>query len=411
MKFFSRLAKLYVYAAIVLLNTVLVFLVFNYLSGAYLKKRAADDLLTENKVMAKYRDIFNDPEIMNAIYPGMSQSGIKELLDESWNRDFVYLPWVMYGERPIDGEYVKVDPAGFRAVEGQGPWPPSEKFTNVFLFGGSTLFGYGLAQGQTVADYLQEALAKIPAQKPYKIYNFGMGTYFSTQERIFFQSLLTAGFVPDLAVFLDGFNDPQRVEDAPWNSERFRQMMESSARHTGAWEEIHRNWLKSKIVEYIPVMEGVFKLERLKPGMAMSEPDVKSAEAERLAGTQIERFARNKRIVDAVSKAFGVRDLYVWQPASKYNADTLAVNPFTSLDDAQLKYLYAAARRRYDQGEFGDNFSWCADILKGKNEPLYVDSAHYSYKLAKMCADCVLKGLEEAGMIPAGSAAGGAGAP
>lgn len=400
MNIFKKIIDLYKFTAIILLNTIVAFLVFNWLTGAYLEYRKKEAALTENKVMAKYKDIFNNPDFISRIYPGMSEAEIRQMLDESWNRDFVYKPWVMYGEQPITGKYVTVDPAGFRAVKDQGPWPPSKNFTNVFLFGGSTLFGYGLPGGQTVADYLQEALAKIHADKPYKVYNFGMGTYYSTQERIFFQSLLTAGFVPDLAVFLDGFNDPQRIEDAPWNSERFRQMMESSAQHTGAWEEIHINWLKTKIIEYLPVTEQIFKLERLMPRDGIVSGADKAGQDEKLAATQVERFARNKRIVDAVSRAFGVRDLYVWQPASKYNADTLTVNPFTTEDDAQLKYLYAAAKRRDDDGAFGDNFVWCADILKGKNEILYVDSAHYSYKLSKMCADCILAGLQDTGMVP-----------
>jgi len=411
MNIFKKCIDLYKFTAIILLNTIVVFLIFNWLTGAYLEYRKKEAVFTENKVMAKYKDIFNNPDIIAQIYPGMSEPEIRQMLDESWNRDFVYMPWTMYGEKPVNGKYVTVDPAGFRAVKDQGPWPPSKDFTNIFLFGGSTLFGYGLPGGQTVADYLQEALANISADKPYKVYNFGMGTYYSTQERIFFQSLVLAGFVPDMAVFLDGFNDPQRVEDAPWNSERFRQMMESSAEHTGAWEEIHVNWLKTKIIEYMPIAEQLFKLERLMPRKAMMDGVQKKKQSEKLAETQVERFARNKRMVDAVSRAFGVRDLYVWQPASKYNADTLTVNPFTTEDDAQLKYLYAAARRRFDDGEFGGNFAWCADILKDKNEILYVDSAHYSYKLSKMCADCILNGMRRADMVPAAGAANGAGTP
>ncbi len=399
MKFFKALTNAYVYAAVILLNTIVAFLCVNWLTGLYLEHAAKEKVITENKVMAKYKNIFSDKEMLAKIYPGMTEAQIRAMLDESWNRDFVYRPWAMYGEQPITGEYVTVDPAGFRAVANQGPWPPSRDNYNIFLFGGSTLFGYGLPGGQTVADHLQEALDALPSRKPCKVYNFGAGTYYSTQERIFYQNLLAQGFVPDAAVFLDGFNDPQRQEDAPWNSERFRQMMESSARHTGAWEEIHINWLKTKIIHYLPITEKLFDLERLMPSKALLGEKDKAAVSTQLAVRQIERFAANKKLVDAASKAFGARDLYVWQPASKYDADTLAINPFTTEDDAQLTYLYAQAEKRYKDGEFGDNFVWCADILKGRQDVLYVDSAHYGNTLSKMCADCMLRGMRKTGLL------------
>ena len=36
------------------------------------------------------------------------------------------------------------------------------------------------------------------------VYNFGCGRYYSTQERVLFEQLVSSGAVPDLAVFLDG---------------------------------------------------------------------------------------------------------------------------------------------------------------------------------------------------------------
>ncbi len=402
MRFLKNLVAFYKYLAVLLLNTIVVFLLFNWLSGLYVNHLKREQVFNENKVIAKYTDKFDDAALMEKLYPGMSREDIRTLLDESWNRDFVFRPWVMYGERPIKGAYVTVDEAGFRAVPGQGPWPPEKQYANVFLFGGSTLFGYGLADDQHVGARLQRILDTLPADKPYRVYNFGMGTYYSTQEKLLFMSLLMDGFIPDLAVFLDGFNDPQRVEDAPWNSERFRQMMESRARHTGAWEEIHLNWLKGKIIEYLPVTEQLFKLERLLPHAAVTDAPASSREkAEALAKVQIVRYARNKTMIAAVARAFGVKTLFVWQPASKYNADTLKINPFTTEDGAQLTSLYKEAAERRDKGAFGDDFYWCADILKNETEPLYVDSAHYSGKLSDMCARCIAKGLEEKGLVPA----------
>src|SRR6185369_12207002 len=100
---------------------------------------------------------------------------------------------------------VTVDPAGFRAGRDQRPWPPDPARFNVFVFGGSTTFGYGVADGDTIASQLQPLLAR--HGRDVAVYNFGRGYYYSTQERILYEQLLAGGFVPALAVFIDGLND------------------------------------------------------------------------------------------------------------------------------------------------------------------------------------------------------------
>lgn len=99
-------------------------------------------------------------------------------------------------------------------VEDEGPWPPAKSNLNIFVFGGSTTFGYGIADGETIASALQRKLAN-SSSKPIRIYNFGRGHYYSTQERILFSNLLGAGTVADVAVFIDGLNEFYYRKDAP----------------------------------------------------------------------------------------------------------------------------------------------------------------------------------------------------
>ena len=70
-------------------------------------------------------------------------------------------------------KYINVDENGFRMTKNQGPWLPSPKYFNVFLFGGSTTFGYGIPDHQTIASYLQEFLSIVPLGKEARVYNFG----------------------------------------------------------------------------------------------------------------------------------------------------------------------------------------------------------------------------------------------
>src|SRR5712692_403554 len=106
---------------------------------------------------------------------------------------------------PYAGRYVNVTESGFRLTKNQGPWLPDRtKYLTIFLFGGSTAFGYGLPDGETVASYLQEFFSSCCPSRPARIYNFARGGYFSSQERVLLEKLIVAGFIPDMAVFIDG---------------------------------------------------------------------------------------------------------------------------------------------------------------------------------------------------------------
>ena len=58
-----------------------------------------------------------------------------------------------------------------------------------FVYGGSTTWGYNVADYQTIPSYLQKELIN-NGYNDYCVYNFGGGSYFSTQENIRFQKHL-----------------------------------------------------------------------------------------------------------------------------------------------------------------------------------------------------------------------------
>src|SRR5262249_35827913 len=160
------------------------------------------------------------------VYPGWSRKDILELLNEFYaDYSLEYEPFTEFRERPRRKEYVTVDAAGFRVVKNQGPWPLDHSYTNIFVFGGSTTFGYGVTNEQTIPSYLQEAASSDRRVKGVRVYNFGRGFYFSSQETILFSLLLSANVVPDIAVFIDGLNDFVYLNREPEYSPRLRRFM------------------------------------------------------------------------------------------------------------------------------------------------------------------------------------------
>jgi hypothetical protein len=72
---------------------------------------------------------------------------------------------------------------------------------NVFVSAGSTTFGYGVPDDQTITSHLQEPLPPV-GERTVRVYDFRHGSYCSTQERILFAKRTALGYVPDLGDFL-----------------------------------------------------------------------------------------------------------------------------------------------------------------------------------------------------------------
>ena len=77
----------------------------------------------------------------------------------------------------------------------------------IFFYGGSTTFGYNVADFQTIPSYLGKKL--IEANQDVCVKNFGRGSYFSTQETILFQKHILNNNIQqdDIVIFLDGINE------------------------------------------------------------------------------------------------------------------------------------------------------------------------------------------------------------
>src|SRR5262249_53760858 len=120
-----------------------------------------------------------------------------------------------------------------------------------------------------ISSYLQEELNRARAAgKPVRVYNFGRGSYFSTQERILFQQLLLAKAIPNSAIFLDGVNDFYFFHGRPatWGffqnalDTHNRENYEAYKNRTAAkpkWQKLQEFFLSLPLVRAIEVVGDV----------------------------------------------------------------------------------------------------------------------------------------------------------
>lgn len=311
----------------------------------------------------------------------------------------IYSPFVDVRHPEHSGSLFNIHAAGFRHVENQGPWPISSEFFNIFFFGGSTTVHVG-PDWASIPSRLQAALEDQRIKgRPVRVYNFGCGSYFSTQERILFQQLLLESKPPDMAIFLDGMNDFFFFDGSPSIAGFFRHALDS---HNLETNDKLRNKIAAaprwrSLVDYfwsLPlcrIIESIGEARAKSGAEAHVVPyrpiDVDSATLK----PALERYIANKRQIEVLSDLYDIELLFVWQPVPGYKYDLknhIALSQHYGLGGHERSGTgYTMLAEHLKREPFGSNFLWLADIQENQTEPLYLDNVHYTANFGRTIAD------------------------
>ena len=129
----------------------------------------------------------------------LSNNDLIILNNEMWkNYDkFRFVPFTGHSEANRSGKFLN-----FNEKDGRKVNRPTECDYNIYLYGGSTTFGYNVTDNQTIAQYLQELLTN-----NYCVYNHGRAYYYSKQENNLLINHIEEGKKINSAFFLDGINE------------------------------------------------------------------------------------------------------------------------------------------------------------------------------------------------------------
>lgn len=276
-------------------------------------------------------------------YPDLSPKEVDELLGHTWgHRDLVFSPFVAFKERKYTSRFLNVNEFGMRRTADGLPWPPGPGPT-IFVFGGSTTFGYGVADHHTIPFQLCKLTDCC-------VYNLGCAYYYSSQERALFQKLLARGIIPDRAIFIDGLNEFRGgAEDEPEFTDRFSQLL--------------GNQPVCRVLDKVPQWRRA-----------------------------VELYLRNKRLIEAAAREFGVKLTFVWQPIRAFRFDRsqdlfVGVN-FVQRNGAEDGYAHMEQLRR--DGRLGANFLWLAEAHNQVKWP-YIDNVHYSPAMCASLAELIAR--------------------
>jgi len=294
------------------------------------------------------------------------------LLHETWSRGFKYEAYTQFTERAYEGKFVNVSEAGIRSNGTFQKWPPDQNNVNIFVFGGSTTFGYGVSDNETIPSRLQYYLSKF--NKNIVVYNFGRGFYYSTQEKILLELLISQNHGCDIAIFVDGLNEFIHTENEPIYTYHLNKIFlnDEALKSKNLYNEFISATSFGRAQRFISkILNNSHKRNNPSNHDKIHNPN---------SSYFLNRYLFNKNNIKTLTKMYGIKCLFVWQPipSYKYNQSyhPFAKNGYGIHEQSSNGYLEFENEYLNDQNQI--DFLWLGNIQENLSKRLYVDIVHYT---------------------------------
>ena len=363
--FLVRFSKLYTNTAVSVLSTLILFTGFVVLSYAYYAIPGKGSLPVYSK---DFR-----PRAMHRMDRDQALGFFKEFDRMGQEETFIYQPWVGFSERVFHSPRLNVDDAKpmptRRTVQGRsgrGGHP-----LIIWTFGGSTMFGWGVPDDETIASHLSAILSHDLPGRNVSVTNYGHSYYYSSQELALFQILLRRGERCDIAVFMDGLNDSfaYSLSDVPEFTDRMTLAMAKEQQSNPTSQAYIR---VSPDFPPVRLLRGIVRKLARRP-----EPVLRPEQfPARDVGPDVSTYQFNLSTGAALGSVYNVKTIYFWQPVP---------------GDA----LYAPSRdlaARIKQAVKAENFHFITDIFKDVDpRDVYVDYHHYGDVASERIAEAIAR--------------------
>ncbi len=261
-----------------------------------------------------------------------------ELYREESRLSDTWYPYVYWKSRPFEGRYLHVGANGLRFTSNNRMLAGNNlaKPFRIFMFGGSTMFGLGAPDDDTIPSLLERALQHDGISNV-QITNFGQIGYVSTQEVIELSEQLRLGNIPNLVIFYDGINDAAAsyqngVAGVPQNEfNRVREFnllnQADPAKRTALYAaagiafvdhtalgELARVVATRYTQPLFNRIRNLLPYNRTKAGMAVRRNWDVGKDSAALPKTTVDSYLENIRLVEAEGKQLGFASLFYWQP-------------------------------------------------------------------------------------------------
>jgi lysophospholipase L1-like esterase len=278
---------------------------------------------------------------------------------------FNHIQWRSYTywcSKQFQGKYININHKGIRKTSGH----PSltENDITIYVFGGSTVWGWGARDNYTIPSCIAQQLEDEYGIRA-KVINFGELGYVSTQGLICLIRELQQQRKPDIVVTYDGLNDSflsyqlgraGLVQNEPNREREFNQTL---SRH-------FKNFISTK--------SGFYQLKH-----KLTVPPIASInthKSSKLAKDTVATYLTNIKILNALASNINFKLFAYWQP-TLFDKKILSSAEKVMYNKQDFwHHFYLKIKQQIKQQEKISNFYCLSDIFIDYPEPAFIDPWH-----------------------------------
>jgi len=330
------------------------------------EKLATIEALKLAKHLVKGQPSSVNTQNQQTVRPDASEAANRAIAEETQaSNRFAYEPWIEFRNVDYKGQYVNVSGLLRKSSPDAFYNPASTDTIDIFFFGGSTTFGFNVADNETIpSQFLQLYQQKYPQGKSVRVHNYGIPTYYSYQELMLFTKLIFEGKRPDAVVFLDGVNDFWFAKASYYNQSYFSYVMRQAFQGMGAGS-----------VKLVDTANKMYQ-------------DPENIPLQQYNDSLVSHYFANIRNAQQMAGMIGAKSFFFCQPVPFYKYPNQQKDPICFKDtNTRYNYIYPAIEKN---AASLPSFTFLGNMLQNETGYPFVDGLHYSPAFTKKVAEIVL---------------------
>ncbi len=310
-----------------------------------------------------------------------------------------FKPHYLWRSLPMKGTYVNVGENGLRRtvkadlISQNHPEQPPKK---VYMLGGSTMWGEGSPDSDTIPSRLQAILGE-----GYDVYNLGEIGYMSVQEYNYLLERLTEGERPDVVVFYDGANDGYTSVYSPGEPRgihSIEQLLDIRVKSSSLTETIMDVFRKSHYQKLGKLWAA--KSKKLEAWDQAIEPKIEANITKTL-----DSYDELIRQVQAISGVYGFEPYFFWQPVLFSGTRHMKGQDYEQaiIDEASPVWvqsqqrLFQSAKEQFT-GREAEHVYFLGHVLDEVEGPVYIDWCHMGPRGNQVVAEAMARRILKNGL-------------
>lgn len=303
-------------------------------------------------------------------YAHLTPAEVDDLLRATGSLRFRYSHEAGFVHDATASRFVNIDAHGVRS-NGRGKRDITAIQDAIWFFGGSTAFGYGIADPESIPAQLEALLGR-------PVINLAVRSHTGGMENRLLNYFLRIGYQPATAIFLDGINE---ACDAGLVEDQLGRLV------AGAQDGYTWDFGKPVIYAYTRISR---KLKRMM-GVEIDPPDLLELTCDGAGRRNPLRAIHARMLAEraALCRLYGIRCQTFVQPFAGVHGrhDDRAFLESTDATDMRDLFEHLAPSWR----EAGAVF--VTDALDRSDRHAYIDSAHYSADASRLIAETIARRL------------------